>query len=498
MKNKLFTASVLCFVIFAVLVGPSLKAQDIVRVLISITNAPATDADDFDISGDTRTWKDTITDATTQIQTDSDIGQSATNVFEHIAANPFSSQWTLSMPLTNQVQITFLPGATPSASVTTGTWGEISQSTNTVTALTMVEVPMSSLQNSVRTNIATLLVTGLDSYAQSPASQTATWLGEYVSLEQSQSVSNKTFFSTILSSPTTTNLVNYGNAISSPGSGTVSEQFGYNSDASGQNGVAVGHTSTASGLQSTAVGYGNTVAGDRSVGLGASVTVAGDDSVGIGKGVTVSSGSTNSVVIGYGSSSSTYTNAIVLGANRTITADNQMLLGNSANIGIIAGTLQVSTGITNTTIGGITLVDMDSGYWSNGGATNLVSTNMTTSAQMDVGGDIAFQRNNHSTLANGNNAGVDFGEYVFVKIEAGPSAAFTVNGIANGRDGKMYILYNSTGQNMTIANQSGVDATAANRIITMTGSDVSSTGNCSATLIYDSEDSRWILTNFQD
>ena len=46
---------------------------------------------------------------------------------------------------------------------------------------------------------------------------------------------------------------------------------------------------------------------------------------------------------------------------------------------------------------------------------------------------------------------------------------------------------------MTLAHESGTEATAGNRIITMTGSDVATTGNGSAVLLYDSTASRWIL-----
>lgn len=119
-----------------------------------------------------------------------------------------------------------------------------------------------------------------------------------------------------------------------------------------------------------------------------------------------------------------------------------------------------------------------------GGFTNATSTYYT--------------RNNHTALANGNNAGVDFGGMTYVKLKAGPSAAFAICGIAGGTDGRMLIIDNSIAQNMTIANDSGVEPTAANRIYTRTGSDVATTGQGVVTLIYDSEDSRWILVSVRD
>jgi len=77
--------------------------------------------------------------------------------------------------------------------------------------------------------------------------------------------------------------------------------------------------------------------------------------------------------------------------------------------------------------------------------------------------------------------------------KAGPSAAFTINGITGGRNGRELYLYNSTAQSWTFANESGVDATPANRITTTTGSDVAQTGPSWAFIIYDSETSRWVL-----
>jgi hypothetical protein len=109
-----------------------------------------------------------------------------------------------------------------------------------------------------------------------------------------------------------------------------------------------------------------------------------------------------------------------------------------------------------------------------------------------------YTRANHTAFANGNNAGADFGNATYVKLKAGPSAAFAICGITGGSDGRMLIIDNSIAQNMTIANDSGVEPTAANRIYTRTGSDVTTTGQGVVTLIYDSEDSRWVLVSVRD
>lgn len=109
-----------------------------------------------------------------------------------------------------------------------------------------------------------------------------------------------------------------------------------------------------------------------------------------------------------------------------------------------------------------------------------------------AGSDAAFGRFSLSSLATGVNAAIPVGTNVFVEV-SGPGAAFTINGIAGGRDGKFLIILNQTTFNMTIAHDSGTDPTPANRIYTMTGADRATTGNGAAMFIYSGAASRWIL-----
>lgn len=121
----------------------------------------------------------------------------------------------------------------------------------------------------------------------------------------------------------------------------------------------------------------------------------------------------------------------------------------------------------------------------------------TIGASNIVTAGISFTRANHTALANGDNAGVSFGDKVFAKIKTGPSAAFAICGIAEGWNGRILMLYNSTGYDMAIKNNSGGDPTPANRILTGTGADITITGNGFVNLIYDSEDSLWVVMNYQ-
>ncbi len=127
--------------------------------------------------------------------------------------------------------------------------------------------------------------------------------------------------------------------------------------------------------------------------------------------------------------------------------------------------------------------------------TNSSIVNSTLGLTNSVTGNFAYPRANHTSLALGPNSGIDFGTNVFVKIKAGPAGAFSLDGIAGGRDGRVLHLYNATGQAMTINNDSGLEAVAANRIYT--GGTTVTTGNGFVSLIYDSEDSRWVVMNYQ-
>jgi hypothetical protein len=79
----------------------------------------------------------------------------------------------------------------------------------------------------------------------------------------------------------------------------------------------------------------------------------------------------------------------------------------------------------------------------------------------------------------------------FLRISK-PGQAFTITGLTNGSDGRVVILYNSTSQNMTLANESG-GSDAKNRITTITGSNLVTSGTGVITLIYCVKTQRWVV-----
>ena len=96
------------------------------------------------------------------------------------------------------------------------------------------------------------------------------------------------------------------------------------------------------------------------------------------------------------------------------------------------------------------------------------------------------------TASNGANNNITLPNKSFIRV-TGPTGAFNITGIAkpDNPDGRVVILYNTTSQNMTITNNA--TSTAANRILTNTGSDVATTGTGIVSLIYSVTDARWIL-----
>lgn len=82
----------------------------------------------------------------------------------------------------------------------------------------------------------------------------------------------------------------------------------------------------------------------------------------------------------------------------------------------------------------------------------------------------------------------------FVRLTG--STATTLHGIHADTFSKTFWLYNLTGQTLTIKNQSATEGTAANRIITMTGADITTTGDGAAFFQYDTTQSRWICLFF--
>ncbi|HEV2210863.1 MAG TPA: hypothetical protein VG167_18980 [Verrucomicrobiae bacterium] len=497
----------LSLILLALALAPAAQAYNIINATITITNqAGTTNGQTLTVNGDTRTWTNSVSLPPSQVLTNNSIIGCATNLFNAVSDSPFANLF-LAMSGTNGIVLQTAPNGTLTVTLSAG-WGAVAYTTNVLTSAIALRLPITVEAAGQQTNLASMLALALD-LSTNALSATDTLLGNYCSLSQAQTLSGtKTFtgqvvatnvgnvFSgtltnvaslqgtasyltgglykaaTLLNS-TQTNSTCYG-GFASLGAIVPSEQIGQSAWAGGANATAIGDFTVANGNQSTAVGYSAHAVLPSDTALGTGSFATGGSSTAIG--LSSYAGATNSTALGV-NASSPYTNSTAVGANCTNTAPNQVMLGGPGSSAVVPNSLQVGGGAT-----------------FGGGVTNLWTAGTNTFLPNS---DIAFTRYALGSLANGNNAGVAVGTNVFVEV-SGPTGAFTINGI-NGqpnRDGKFLILLNRTGQNMTIANDSGVEPTAANRIYCLTGADKTVTGNSAAMLIYSGTVSHWVVLSF--
>jgi hypothetical protein len=99
------------------------------------------------------------------------------------------------------------------------------------------------------------------------------------------------------------------------------------------------------------------------------------------------------------------------------------------------------------------------------------------------------------TLVNGANANVALPNVArFLRI-SGPSGAFSISGFTGGYEAKRLVLYNTTAQTLTLTNDA--TSTAANRILTMTGGDLTLAGPGIVHFIYSVDALRWLVEDSQ-
>lgn len=463
----------------------SVSAAERITALVTITNSAGTLTNQqLTVNGNTRYWTNVVYIPSTQVLTNYTESSAKTNLFRQIGTYPFASV-TLVDNETNSFKII---GASDLAMVVTPStgWATVSYSTQTVTTLYGVRVPISGEPSSGQQNyIASELITGLNLKGTNALLQSSVVASNLVGLTNSQTISGQKIFTNklarfdgilsnspsisgnvvgltngiwtngVLDRPILTNGVNYGSAFRSPGSGSSSEQFGTGAIATGGNSVAIGNAAEATGANSVSIGSGANASASSSTALGVSAVASASGALAIGN-----------------TAEATHSSSSAIGVNAATTSANQIRIGTASEYVSIPGGLIVEEGITNVI---------------------AIGTNY-----LPVNSDISFARYPITSLANGNNAAVPVGTNVFIEV-SGPSASFTINGIAAAnaqRDGKIIYIVNQTGQDMTIAHQSGTDPTAANRIITMTGADRATTGNGAATLIYSGAASRWLLISF--
>jgi hypothetical protein len=433
-----------------------LLGADRVFLDVTITNQPATgDALTFSQPA-SRTILWTNTAGPTGVVTN-DVAGSATNLYLYFGANPIGApRLVVQMVATNAIRLYGEAGQLIAAA--TNNWAQLAYSTQSVQRSYPVRVPVDVEFSTNRAVIANGLVQGINDYATTAFSNGAPALAHYVSLTSSQVVSNKHITGSILSNSvvhaTGGSLVNVTSSgmvatnFNAPGSGSGSLQIGDSANAAGEHSTAIGNGAIALGVSDVSLGtaaecgYGNGVA------LGTSAAVNAESGVAIGAGSIVGVNHYGSVAIGYFA---------------TTSRSNQVTIGGPLYTVRIPGRLEAAT-LTN---------DVH------------VGTNQQN-------GILRYAVQTVSTLAAGNNT-MPALTSALVEITT-TGGAFAIVGIPAGAAGQVLTLVNLTGQNLTIAHESGVDPTAGNRIITMTSADTATVANGVAELYYSASQSRWILT----
>lgn len=179
-------------------------------------------------------------------------------------------------------------------------------------------------------------------------------------------------------------------------------------------------------------------------------------------------------------SGQTYTNSTAHGISMIYAQFPGATVGTMAVTHMKAIWVQADSANTGTNKYGLLIEDIS-------GSTNNYSI-FTGIARSTFGGAIATRRMDYTSVAT---VAALPSSTSYVKVIG--STAMTIQGITAGIDGQILRIYNNSGQNMTIAHQNGT-ASANDRIVTMTGADVTTTGDGFVELIYDTGASRWILS----
>lgn len=467
----------------------NVKSAEVITATITVTN-PAVTGDTLTINASARYWTNAASSSTFLTNLVSK-NATATNLYNAIASYPYSGPLTLRWSLTNQITLRSTIGGALAASLA-GTWGTVSLSTQsgpmTFTALWPLE-NMTGATN--MTNQGSSLVYGLSTYSTNAFATNSTANSNFITKGASPvqrisspiqisgqlgvsiaSVTNASFYNAtnrgyvvaltngywtngIFDSATITNL-------SVPGSGSLSVEL--NGTASGDFSLAVG--GTASGYSSTAIGVSSTASSHASVALGTTATASA-------------------------------TNALALGTDATAAANNGIAIGAAAGVAD-ADSVAIGTSAASTTTNQIVLGSSSYKVTVPGRIEGAISTNSTLRGTNIINGRIDFTSRANTGLANGYNSAVVLGTNVYVRL-SGHSAAVTNAGFVAEFDGSYHILeIDNPVNSVTLLDQSGLEATAANRIVNGTAALLNSTNNpVMVQVIYSATASRWRVISFR-
>lgn len=435
--------------LFALISLPALAANRITATVIFTNEVATTNGTLFVVNSSTRTFTNAVVVPSTQVLTNSTAAGSKTNLFNQLALNPVTSISMINLGATN---FSLVSAAGVNLTVTFPAWfGSVVYSTQVVaTANTRIFPIDANPTAAVRTNDASDMAYALENYSTNSLDQNSVAASELVGLTNTQQITGSKAFYNYTVIFNRSNLF-VGGIVSAT---NISGNAGSITNGLFKTNIFDRPTTT------NLVEYGSmNILGYLEVEQLLYFTGAGS--------WIVSSNSVDMVFHPEGA--------------------NELTMGLRSGVD---GLRAKDAFFTNNLFAG-------QFYPTNTyarGSTTLAKTNV-----FPAGSDVSFGLYHLTTLANGNNAAIPVGTNVFVQV-SGPSGAFTINGIDGqpNRDGKHLFILNLTGQNMTIAHESGTDPTAANRIYTMTGADIATTGNGVAEFLYNPSSNRWVCVHLQE
>lgn len=193
--------------------------------------------------------------------------------------------------------------------------------------------------------------------------------------------------------------------------------------------------------------------------------------------------------------------ASLLGSSPSATATFEVEVSGGGNysteaqetITVKADTIKTGSPTTPPVTGYYTETQADATFSAKSGSTTIGTLSSTLALANTA--KLKFQHlNNTAITGSTSNNTLDPAGAVFIKLGA-LSSACNLSGISGGEDGRFLILYNSNSdaaKDLTIKHDDS-NATAANRIYTMTGADVVVDARGSAMFVYDTEVDRWIV-----
>ncbi len=436
---------------------------------IDVSTNPSNN-DTLVINGSTRTWKTSVATASTQIEIAATAALSKENLFQHVAANPFSGPLILQSVDADSIKLTAqVDGALTYSE--TGSWSTFTLSTLTVTSAYNVRMPITVEPAATRIVIANDLVTAMAS-ATGTFGTTDAHMANFASLTGTQTVTSKSLRTGFVDSLTIRN--------GSDDSDTTVELTDYQGIhfQDWQDNRVYTIRPSQIGLPSLFNTYG---------GITDNTTVAESDN-------TLSNHT--DALLNVASADNRY---FRLGGNNTatgwLTVEGDIYLEGETQItNSQGGTFTDPTIASATSIGG-TIGSLIGGTIA---GTAIAGSTFTAASTFNSSGQILFQRLDNTAITAGN-ATLNPSNGTFIRV-TGMTSDVDLVGISGGADGRMLYVYNNDIlYDMNIKHDSSLETTAANRIYTSTQADRLGNGGMNMmTFIYDSSASRWVLLSWEE